>query len=289
MSSPQTDAAAVAVIGAYQRQSMEIRQQLGDFIRAFWAALGVYREPQMRDFTAHVVPMVVGAQRHMSAVTSAYLGQQRLLATGSSRPVSVNPAEVTGSAVRNGAPMSEVYGRPFHLVWRELGAAKELDTPAEDYVDKAIQHGLDRAVNLALTDLQLAKTHTTNRVVSNDVKATGYRRVLEGPHSCGKCIVASTHHYQKAKLLPIHPGCDCSVAPTYGDNDPGLAANASHLSDVHAAIEAAFGRSSAGARVIPGQGGLKYSDVLIEHHDGEIGPVLAVRGHKFTGPSDIAA
>lgn len=31
-----------------------------------------------------------------------------------------------------------------------------------------------------------------------------------------------------------------------------------------------------------------YSDVLVVHEHGEIGPVLGFRGDHFTGPSDIA-
>jgi hypothetical protein len=289
MSSPQPDPAALAVIVSYQQQTAQIRQQLEGFIRALWASLGVYRDPQMRDFAKQAAAEVIGAQRHMSAVTSAYLGQQRLLATGSSSVATVNPAKVTGAAVRNGTPMDEVYGRPFHLVWRDLGAAKELDTPPDDYVTKAIQHGEDRAVNLALTDVQLAKTHTTASIGARDAKAKWSRRILEGESSCGLCIVASTVTYHPGKLLPIHPGCDCGQEYGYTDEVPGSVLNDAVLAQGHAAIEERFGKHSPGARAIPGQDGLMYRDVLIEHHDGEIGPVLAIRNHKFTGPTDLAA
>jgi hypothetical protein len=279
MTQPQPDL-AVATVVAYQQQTAALRQQLAQFLTALWKSLGVYRNQQMADFTAQAVPMVTGAQQQMSSLTSAYVAAQAETQIGRFGSPSVfDPAKVTGSALRNGASMDEVYGRPFHLVWRDLAAGK---TP-----EQAIQAGEDRAVLTSQTDLQLAKTHTAQQAMAKDEKVSGYRRTLEGPHSCGLCIVASTQVYHKAKLLPIHPGCDCEVTPVYGESDPGLVVNERHLADVHQAIEDRFGQSSAGARAIPGQKGLQYRDVLIEHHNGELGPVLGVRGQQFTGPSDL--
>lgn len=288
MTQPQPDL-AVATVAAYQQQTSALRQQLAAFLVALWKSLGVYRNQQMADFTAQAVPMVTGAQQQMSSLTSAFVSEQSLAQTGRHAAPSVfDPAKVTGSALRNGASMDEVYGRPFHLVWRDLAAGK---TP-----EAAIQAGEDRAVLTAQTDLQLAKTHTAQRSMDADRRVSGYRRVLEGPHSCGLCIVASTIVYHKAKLMPIHPGCDCGVDPLYGELPASLSVGArvgdavvdiGQLSDAHQAIADRFGRSSSGARAIPGQKGLEYKDVLIEHHNGEIGPVLGVRGQQFTGPSDL--
>jgi hypothetical protein len=32
-----------------------------------------------------------------------------------------------------------------------------------------------------------------------------------------------------------------------------------------------------------------YRDLIVTHHHGELGPVLAVRGQHFDGPGSIAA
>jgi hypothetical protein len=137
---------------------------------------------------------------------------------------------------------------------------------------------------MAATDLQLAKTQTAQATfLATGNHIVGYRRVLEGPHSCGLCVVASTRLYHRSDLMPIHPNCDCSVFPVVSsDRDPGPLLNAGTLADVHSAIAAAFGADSTAARAIPGlmNGEHKpalYRDVLIEHHHGEIGPVLGVR------------
>jgi hypothetical protein len=294
--------AFLAALVAYQLLTERLRTNLEGTIRRLWRSLGVYRDPQMRQFIKQAVPIVHGAQLQMSALTTANLAQQQQIAVGGpGRPVAVADRHVTGAAVRNGADPADVYGRPFHLVWRQLD-----ELPREPgSIEKAIGAGEDRAVQSALTDVQLAKEHAALQVLGHDDRVVGYRRVLEGPHSCALCLVASTQRYHKAQLLPMHPACDCSVAAIWGTADPGqiIEAHANvdgklvpigELPDVHDRIEQTFGVSDSGARVIPGTKGtpggvVEYRDVLIVHEHGELGPVLAVRGRPFLGPNDLAA
>lgn len=292
-----------AVIASYQQSTTQARDRLAQFLLALWASLGQYRAPQLADFVGQAVPVIEGAMGHMQALTAAYLAQITAGHPGRSTPY---PAATVGIRdVRNGADPAEVYGRPFHLVWRELAAAQTqrdahyqwatptADAPARpglppaDYVQQAIKAGGDRAVQLALTDVQLAKTHTAQDVMALDDRVARYRRVLEGAHSCGLCIIASTVRYHKGQLLPIHPACDCGITPIIGDEDPGRTVDQPTLAAAHAAIQARFGKSSAAAGFIPGSGGVRYRDVLITHEHGELGPILTVRGQKFTGPKDL--
>lgn len=291
---------------AYQQATQAIRNQLASFVTAVWRSLGIYRNDQMARFIAEVTPVVTGAQQHMASLTAAHLAQLASVARDVPfQPVAIDPATVSGAAVRNGADPAEVYGRPFHLVWRQLGDYKQMQAPPADYVDRSIRAGEDRAVQTALTDLQLAKTHGARQQMASDPHVVGYRRVLEGAHSCGLCIVASTLRYRKENLLPIHPGCDCSVAPIYGYRDPGrsieIAARDSSgeihtigdLGDLHASIAERFGKSDAAARIVPGAKDgkgqpLQYKDALVIHDHGELGPVLGVRGQPFLGPNDLS-
>lgn len=280
--SPGEVLGAAGVILAYQQASQAIRQQLSDLVTAAWWALGVWRDPQREQFTADVVPLVEAAMAQMGSLTAGYLaavGQEQ----ASQLVVPTVVPDLTIRTVRNGADPAEVYGRPFHLAWRRLA-----ELPHEPgAIDHAIEAGAKRAVQLAVTDLQLAKTHTSQQVLAAAPRVIGYRRVLEGPHSCGLCILASTVVYHHKKLLPIHPGCDCSVAEITAGSDPAQQVNDHLVGDVHAAIATHFGSSSAAGRAIGGQDGLQYRDVLIEHTHGELGPVLAIRGQGFTGPNDI--
>lgn len=290
------------MVAAFQQATEGLRSQLEQMIAALWLALGSYRDADRDRFVAQVVPLVAAAQRQMSALTVGYHNARRTLIVGRSRPVRVDPASVSGAAARNGVDPAEVYGRPFDHVWRELGKANQQRDehftwagpederpalPPDGYVERAIQGGLDRTVQTALTDVQLAKTRTSQKVMAADPKVVGYRRVLEGDASCGLCIVASTLRYRKSVLLPIHPGCDCSVAEIFGDKDPGPTINVAALLDTHKAIRERFGKHASDARLIPGQKGLQYRDVLVTHEHGEIGPVLGIRGQDFTGPDDL--
>lgn len=287
MTQPQP-AADLAVIAAYQQSTQRLREQLQRAITRLWRSLGSYRRGDIRPFTRDVVPLVGAAQAQMSALTVGYLSAQRLAIVGRSIDVRVNPDRVSGAAARNGTNPHDVYERPFHLVWRQLD-----ELPRQPgSIDKAIQSGLDRAVDLALTDVQLTKMQTAAAATSGDRLARWTERVLEGPHSCGLCIVASTQRYRVGELLPIHGGCDCSQRTIYGKVAPPQVIDPTTLADIHERIEQTFGASSSQARIIPGardaRGNLiRYRDVLVTHSHGELGPVLSVKGAQFTGPYDI--
>lgn len=280
---PTADQQAAVTLAAFQQATTRMRDQLERVITGVWQSLGVYRNAQIQPFLAQVLPAVLGAQRQIAALTAAYLAHQRQSALGGPlRPLPVNPARVTGAAVRNGTDPATVYERPFHLVWRQLGAGT---APAD-----AIQAGLDRAVQSGLTDLQLTKTHTARQTLTSDDRAVGWRRQLEGAYSCALCVVASTQRYHTGDLMPIHPACNCQPVPIYGDHSrvrDQHVIDEQQLAAAHATIAAQFGRSDAGAREIPNAAGVLYRDVLITHQHGELGPVLAVRGRPFTGPNDI--
>ena len=81
--------------------------------------------------------------------------------------------------------------------------------------------------------------------------------------------------------MPMHGGCNCDVLPIIGAaggaGDPGNSLNQLDLADVYAAA----GDSS-------DSWDLKRARFGVAEH-GELGPLLIVAGHKFTGPDDIAA
>jgi len=278
-----------AVIAAYQQQTAATRAQLAAYIAALWASLPQYRNANARDFTAQAVPVVEAAMGHMQAATAAYLATMNGLAGGSGTPLTYQTATI--AAVRNDADPADVYSRPFNLVWRRLHDLAPLD---EAKIQSAIESGQNRAVQTAVTDLQLAKTHTAKAQMGRNRNVVGYRRQLEGAHSCALCIVASTLRYHKADLMPIHPACDCLPVPIMAGEKADMTLDPALLEAAHATVADTFGADSTAARNIRGAfkdngKSVLYRDVLITHQHGELGPVLAIRGQKFTGPHDIAA
>jgi hypothetical protein len=256
------------LIGANQAAVKQVRARVEAFLRATWTNLGSWRDADVQRWVGQAVPVVLGAQRQVASLTDAYLAQ--LLGVG---PTGVPFAQVTGAAVR-GVDPAEVYQRPGKTVWGELSnGAALLD---------AVARGADRAVSIAMTDLQLTKTHSARYVLDRHDGVVGYRRVLTGSHSCGLCAVASTQRYHKRDLMPIHPACDCAVAPIIGSEDPGQVIDEQRLQATHDAIQERFGISDRGAR-----DPIDYRHALVINHHGEIGPVLGVRGQHFTGPGDI--
>jgi hypothetical protein len=263
------DPQVLTVVTAYSDRVAAIRQRVVAYVERVWGGLGSWDEADIERFVAAVVPVVSGGQLQTAALTDAYLAAVETAVLGTpARPVGVTPATVSEEALR-GVPAVEVYRRPGVTVWTALKNGAEFTA--------AVQAGLRRATGLAATDLQLAKTHTARRVLSGKDNVVGHRRVLKGSKSCALCIVASTQRYRKADLQPCHPGCDCGVLPIYADRDPGQVIDPDRLDGVHQAIEQRFGVSDAS-----GKRAVDYRKALVTHEHGEIGPVLSVRGQKFT-------
>lgn len=265
-------AALGALVDRHAGAMTELRRRVLVFVATVWGGLEAYQDVDIERFVAAVVPVVTGAQRQMAALTDAYLAAVAVEVLG--RPAS--PVGIPDTAIDRlrGVEPVEVYRRAGLTVWTALAHGEPIDVAA--------RRGLRRAQSLAATDLQLAKTHAARHVLTQTANVVGYRRTLTGSRSCGLCVVASTQRYRREDLLPIHPGCDCGVLPIYGDTDPGQVVDVDTLEDVHDAIAARFGASDASAR-----DPIDYRDVLVVHDHGELGPVLAVRGHRFTGPDDL--
>ena len=274
---------SIALATAYTAAMGRIRDGMAEFLRRQFHHSGSWRTADADRFASIVPPVVAGAQRAVSSTTAAYLARLASEMTGTPRtPVGVPALEVSGSAVRNGVDPAVVYRRPFTQVWTELAAGTPLT--------EAVAAGERRALTIVNTDLQLAKTHTAQKVFAQDERVVGYRRVPRGPHTCALCLIVSTRRYRKAELAALHPNCDCDVEPVYGDFDPGPVLDEKFLDAVHRAIARDLGKdyvAASGTAKSTRARELDYRDIVITHEHGEIGSVLGVRGQHFTGPDDI--
>lgn len=230
---------------------------------------------------------VRSSQSAMSGLTTAYMA--RIVAEMGDTDVDEPEPPELGDL--RGVPAEEIYRRPFHQLWTEL----DRGAPLEAAVDSAER----RAVSIATTDLELAQTHTV-RESGEALGVVGYRRVLTGAENCGLCVIASTQRYHRRELMPIHPGCDCAVAPILGDRDPGQIVNTGVLTgdstptgrtrdgsrvfaaedvldagelldEVHEQVKRTLGKSDRGGRTID------YRKVATVYEHGELGPVLKLR------------
>lgn len=262
------EALQAALSERYDALSTSLRDRLIGFVLAAFDGLGSYRDADAAEFIQRVVPVVVSTQAQMGALTDAYLSA--LIADmlgGAAAPAGV----VLPEALR-GTPPNEVYRRPFVTVWTALSN----DVPYGEAVDR----GANRLLSITETDLQLARTHSARESMERG-GAKFYRRKLRGTKNCALCTIASTQRYRVADLMPIHPGCHCKPEPLPGSKDPGHVIDEQLLKEAHDAIARDLGQSDRGGRAPD------YREVIITREHGEIGPLLAVRRHDFTGPGDI--
>jgi len=203
----------------------------------------------------------------------------------------------------------------------------EIEVPALQAVDldlyaqvmrEALDAGRRRAESIAQTDLQLAHTHTARSYLDearartarrreawkalpprerrNTPRPTtgsagtvvGYRRVLSNrPNHCALCVLASTQRYHRENLMPIHPGCGCTVAPVFSTDDRSdqLVLDPSLAQEVDNIIRRDLGEDYLDRNRSKSKGGRSgpdlYKDIVVTNDHGELGPVLGVRGHHF--------
>lgn len=158
-----------------------------------WRSLDAYRDPDIDRFVSVAVPVVLAGERTIAQLTHAFLAQ------AGAEPEPLKSSTVTGAATRGVEP-AEVYRRPGVTVWTALSRGAALAD--------AVDQGLTRATNLAMTDLQLARTRTVQ-----SVGVTRFKRTLSGLENCDLCSLASQNVYYRGDLMPIHAGCDCGIVP----------------------------------------------------------------------------
>ena len=260
----------IRIVRAYQGVSADMRNRIEQFVTRKWQSLPNYRDDDIKQLMKAVVPMVEGGQKRMSSMTDAYL-----LAVARANGVKKSKSGKLVTSVKDvrGVPADEVYIRPGKAVYVSLSKGNNFED--------AKHAGLNRLISLAMTDLQLAKTHTVRNFGMSNGGVVGYERVIDGHRDCALCIVASTQRYHKEDLMPIHPGCGCDVQPLYGEFDPGQVIHEDRLSDIHDKVQEELGVSDASAH------SPEYSKLLVVREHGELGPLLTIKGQNFTGPSDI--
>lgn len=145
-------------------------------------------------------------------------------------------------------------------------------------LERAVEQGANRLAQVAEMDLQQTFAESARgamEALPEDVRPTGWRRVLVGDVNCALCIVASTQLYRISELNPMHPACDCTVDPWFGEDthviEPEL------LEQVHAAVFELTGQVDRGARAID------YRELLgrMTPEHGEVGPMLVHPRHRF--------
>ena len=252
---------------AYHKVSGSTLEAAAQAARSSFLSLGSWREDDIPRFIQQVVPAMNNSKRNMANYAVGYYKEMAGLAGEKFKMPDIDPASLSTQALRNGVTDDMIWSRPFKSMWTSLSKGND--------ISDALEAGARRAVDLARTDVQLARRGAGLQARSSNDRIVGYIRTLSGAENCALCYVASTQRYKKKDLLPIHPGCDCGEMPIYGKDDPGQVIDDIRLEATHDAVETRFGIQDRGAREPD------YRKIKIQDH-GELGPVLTVKGDKFT-------
>jgi len=241
---------------------------LGYIGRAFMLR-AAWNRPDAAWFSATVAPTVLGSQRYMAALTDRYIAASLAEQTGDV----VDPVGIELPEDLRGVPTRDVYERPYVQLWSGLKQGRPFET--------ALSEAERRATVLADTDLQMARVHASRLAIQGQSGAAGWKRVPTGERNCLLCLVASTQRYRRGDLAAIHPQCHCIVEPLPGSRDPGQIIDPTLLEAVHKAVENAGFKADRGGRAPD------YRHLIVTNDHGELGPVIGLRGQRFTGPDDL--
>lgn len=201
-----TDRQLVELTNRQHRRILSIRNSVGVEVGRLWDRLRPIGDDSARRFARAAAAAVASAQSTASTTTAGFLK----IATGSSGPTT----PIVGIALRGIDPIT-VYMRGIISARAHLASG---GSPTD-----ALRIGRERSVSTAQTDVMLAQRAAVDEWAKAD-RIVGYRRVLTGA-SCVLCATASTQRYHRGDLMPIHPRCDCGIAPIIGKSDPGHVIN----------------------------------------------------------------
>lgn len=255
------------VLATYQEHAARVTDRIKAYAALRFTGLGSWRDDDIKAFVSEIVPLVQSGQVQVGQLTNSYLDALARVA-GLEPTVAVSPV-----LDARGVPPAEVYRRPAVTVYTALSQGKLLD--------EAVMLGVHRLQDIIAMDMQLTHTRTAHKRMRGG-GVVGYRRALTGRENCALCTLASSQRYHRGDLMPIHPGCDCTVLPIYGTHDPGQVIGPEAYEKAMRALDAQGALSHGGT-----QGRLRDATDLMVRDHGEFGPTLTWRGQKFTGPDDL--
>lgn len=219
-----------------------------------------YDSAAITKLVAEIVKDVETVQRRTASVTDAYLSRVASLQAGKRIP----PVGRIDVSRLRGIPHADAYGRLADNFRYLISQHVEPEIAQERIVH--------RAEVIAEADATLAmRAQSQKFMVVHHVD--GFRRVIHPEVSrktgvCGLCLIAADRVYHVEELLPIHDGCNCTVAPIINGVDPGHTLNQKDLASIYKAA----GSNRAGD--------LRKIRIQVHEHS-ELGPILANAAHHW--------
>lgn len=208
-------------VKANQVRLARIRSATVSRVVGAFDALPDYHSDTADRFASSIVPLVKAGQMLTAKTTAAYVAQRTRTPTAR-----IDPAKVTGAAVRNGADPLDVYRRPFGIMWSALGDGADLT--------EAKVRGRDRLAMTAAMDVWLAMRAASNEADRQIAHSITWVRVAD-PGACELCAAAEGSSYSDAGDMAGHPNCGCTIDPVLGEPDVTPADSSAY--DIHTSDE----------------------------------------------------
>ena len=242
---------ASGLVKAHIDAQARLREIVVNALRLLWQQLPAYVGIDPVPFVRQAAGISVAGQTQSAALTAAFVA--RALGVPA---FGIDPAKVTGAAVRGGAVPHEVYLRPLITTWSALANGKP-------YLD-AVSAGQARLEATGAVDVSLASRATFQESQdtfspddSGGPAIYGYQRVADSG-ACEFCNAIDGAYVKSANASPLHPRCGCGLEP---------------LTDAHPH-----------ARWLPD--GSHVGDGYATHTHGELGQVIGAPGDHFTTESE---
>ena len=182
----------------YQQRAAHIRTQLVAKTVALYEQMPTWSDPDSLAVPAakwSTLAQEIQAQL-LQAASSAKAGQ----------PVALDIASVIGDAIRNG-DITESWRSPMYSLWSGLAEGSMSQ-------DELISWGSDLVETQAITDLSYSQREAVSAITNDERNPfIGYWRVPSPGSSCEFCVTIADRLYHTEDLMPVHPGCACSVEP----------------------------------------------------------------------------
>lgn len=232
-------------------------------IWALWLAFDAwYASDQVDELAKRSVTILQPARQRVGDLGAAYI--REILA--GLRAVRRKAPAIDLPAARLGADLGQVYARPAEAYRLTYSLTED---PAA-----ARAAAQTRLTSLVADDLLVARRDGAHEQM-READVEHYRRIVHPERSrtgvCGLCLAASDRVYSIKVLLPIHGGCQCTVAPD------SQAAGQTVKVDLEQIYRDAGGTTDGRA--------LKQVRYQVNDH-GELGPVLGVKGQHFQGAGE---
>jgi hypothetical protein len=249
----------VRIAKGHQAQLLAIRATAAAAVGAAWDRLmNRPDEGSARRFIGVAAPTLVASQTAAAIAVLAFIPAYVGHALGE-RPDPLD-LEAGDFLTPRGVTTATVLERAIVTMRTKLARGATLDD--------AVAAGRARAVQTAATEPMLTARAAGAEAMRREPAVVGFRRVPDG-NACKFCLLVATQRYHDGDLMPLHPGCGCTVAPIVGERDPGRVIDRDTLKRLKA------------DGVVDDITRRRQQKRVAVHSHGELGPTLYAPGHNF--------